>query len=144
MQGPPLALPTCATTDFTAAHECANALNPKETRHVWTVRNPVRYIHETLRPAANAAVAITDTTDLVIMESTSAATPAITTESAHDGQVVTLVLITESSTGTYSMAGVFAAAGTGTLLFDAVNDLAVIMRVDGIWRIISLIGATHS
>jgi hypothetical protein len=101
-----------------------------------------RYIHETLRPAANAAVAITDTTDCVIMESTSAATPAITTTSAHDGQKVTLVLITESSTGTYTMAGVFGASGTGTLTFDAVNELATIERIDGIWRVTSLIGAT--
>jgi hypothetical protein len=102
----------------------------------------LRYTFNELRPAANAAVAITDVIDRIILESTSAATPAITTTSAREGQKVTIVLITESSTGNYTMAGVFGSAGTGTLTFDAVNELAVIEYIGGIWRVLSLVGAT--
>jgi hypothetical protein len=96
-----------------------------------------RYIHEESRPAANANGVITDTLDRLILESTSAATPSITTTSAHEGQVVSIYLITESSTGTYTMT-----VAEGTLTFAAVDDAAVIERVDGEWRVRSLRGAT--
>jgi hypothetical protein len=116
---------------------------PVRSHHTEKVPDGVlRYTFTELRPAANAAVAITDVVDRLVLESTSAATPAITTTSAREGQRVTIVLITESSTGTYTMAGVFGASGTGTLTFDAINELATIEYVGGIWRVTSLIGAT--
>jgi hypothetical protein len=97
---------------------------------------------EELRPAANTNVVITDVIDRIILVSTSTVAATITTLSAHEGQIVSIFMITRSSTGGYTMAGVIGSAGSGALTFDAVNENARIERVDGSWRVVGLIGAT--
>src|SRR5687767_15660616 len=80
-----------------------------------------RYVLNEVTPAANAAAAITDTTDRLILRSTSAAVVAISTTSAREGQRVSIFLIEETSTGSATLA-----VTGGTLTFAVVNAHALV------------------
>lgn len=97
-----------------------------------------RYTHVETQVAANVVPAITDVHDrLVLLNSSDAIAKAITTTTAREGQRLSIFLIARSSTGTYTLA-----VTGGTLTFDAANEHALVERVNGAWKVLSLNGAT--
>lgn len=94
------------------------------------------YVLGETQVAANAAAAITDVTDRLVLLSSTSGAKAITTTSAHEGQRVSIFLVAASG-GSYTLA-----VAAGTLTLDAANEHALIERVNGGWRSLSPSTAT--
>lgn len=100
----------------------------------------VHYTHEVIDGGDDEDVAITEVTTMVILNSTTGA-KAITTTSAHEGQRVLLVAEAVSG-GSYTLDVADIAGGADELTFDAVAEVAEIVRISGLWYVVGLRGAT--
>jgi hypothetical protein len=113
------------------------------TRSHLTAKVPdgvLRYTYTRLSPAADAAVAITDVVNTIVLNSTTGA-KAITTTSAREGQEITILAGTVSG-GSYTLAVLAIAGGADELTFNAAGEVATIIRLDGVWVVKSLHTAT--
>ena len=92
-----------------------------------------------LVPAADAAVAILDTTGGIQLTVTGAGNTAITTTSSYAGQVINLFAVAVAGGGSYTLA-----LNTGTLTLNATGESAVVMRntANTQWFCCGLSGAT--
>ena len=92
-----------------------------------------------LTPAADAAVALLNTTRGVQLTVTGAGNVAITTTSSYAGQVVNLFAVAVAGGGSYTLA-----LNSGTLTLNAAGESAVVQRDTGnaAWYCVGLSGAT--
>lgn len=92
-----------------------------------------------LLPAANAAVALLDTTRAVQLTVSSAAVTVISTTSSYAGQIINLFAIAVSGGGSYTLA-----LNSGTLTLNATSEDATIIRnaANTAWVCVGLAGAT--
>lgn len=94
------------------------------------------YVLGETQVAANATPAITDVLDRLVLLSSTSGAKAITTISAHEGQRLSIFLLAATG-GSYTLP-----VASGTLTLDAANEHALVERVNGTWRVLSLSGAT--
>lgn len=99
------------------------------------------YKLEVIEGATDAAVAITEVTDRILLDSTTGA-KSITTTSSHEGQIVRIYM-TARAGGSYTLA-LTTNAGAQTATFDAAHEMAVIERVGSVWRLICSLGTTFA
>lgn len=92
-----------------------------------------------LVPAADAAVAILNTTGGIQLTVTGAGNVAISTSSSYAGQVINLFAVAVAGGGSYTLA-----LNTGTLTLNATGESAVVMRntANTNWFCVGLSGAT--
>ncbi len=92
-----------------------------------------------LQPAADAAVAILNTTRGVQLTVTAAPTVVISTSSSYAGQVLNLFALAVAGGGSYTLA-----LDVGTLTLNATSESAVVIRNAGntAWVCVGLSGAT--
>ena len=92
-----------------------------------------------LQPAANAALALLNTTRGAQLTVTSAATTVISTTSSYAGQVINLFAVAVAGGGSYTLA-----LGVGTLTINAASEGATIVRnaANTAWVCVGLSGAT--
>jgi hypothetical protein len=92
-----------------------------------------------LTPAADAAVALLNTTRGVQLTVSAAGNVAISTSSSYAGQVINLFAVAVSGGGSYTLA-----LNSGTLTLNAAGESAVVMRDSGnaAWYCVGLSGAT--
>ncbi|MGL5912289.1 MAG: hypothetical protein ACRCZP_19950 [Phycicoccus sp.] len=98
--------------------------------------------------AANGALAIAGTdTAIILLNSSDAATKAATitapTAVAAGGSYLTIVLKARSSTGSYTVAATNASTA-GTVTFDAANESAEFVWINGTLHVLTLTGATFA
>jgi hypothetical protein len=98
--------------------------------------------------AANGALAITGADSVIILlNSSDAATKAATitapTSVAAGGSRLSIVLKARSSTGTYTVAATNASTA-GTVTFDAANESAEFVWINGTLHVVTLTGATFA
>lgn len=96
-----------------------------------------RYVfNEFTSTTNNAAVAITDVLDRIVLPPSTTGAKTITTTSAREGQRISIFAPTVSG-GSYTLA-----VNEGTLTFDAADETALVEYVNAEWRVIALRGAT--
>lgn len=114
---------------------------PSRSHHTTKVPDGVlRYTYGLLAPAADGACAITDVIDTISLNSTTGA-KAITTTSAREGQEITIIAGTVSG-GSYTLDVADVAGGADELTFNAAAEVAKIKRLNGLWYVVCLNGAT--
>jgi hypothetical protein len=92
-----------------------------------------------LTPAADAALAILNTTRAAVLTVSGAGTVVISTSSSYAGQVLDLFATSVSGGGKYTLA-----VSGGDLTFNATNEGATVIRnaANNAWIVINLSGAT--
>lgn len=90
-------------------------------------------------PAADAAVALLNTTGHIALQVNSAANTAISTTSSYEGQVISLRANSVAGGGSYTLA-----VTGGTLTLNSTGEAAVIKRIGGAWIVLALTASSST